>query len=159
MRGQTSIADLFVTVIVFVMAFTIFMTLSDRSTRDAFFASRFSEATVSGTSVTESLVGNPGVPPDWQKNPAAAYAIGLMTDQNRLDDAKLAAFVAMNYNISKIKMGLQPYLDYHFEIISSSNVTLYSSGIVPSDKRSVFPLSRSVMVDGQRAEMRLTIYG
>ena len=157
-KGQTNITDLLIAILAFVAAFVVFIILSDRSARDAFLASNFNEVTINGITITEAFIGNGGIPIDWESDPGSVQSIGLVEDQNNIDLDKLSAFVSMDYNISKTKMGLQPNIDYHFQVLDSDGVVLYESGTEPADAKGIFPFSRDVIISGGPGEMRLVLY-
>ena len=157
-KGQTNITDLLIALLAFVAAFVVFIILSDRSARDALLTSNFNEITINGITITEAFVGNGGIPFDWENNPESVQSIGLVEDQNNMDPDKLSAFVAMDYNLSKSKMGLQPNVDYHFQILDSDGTVLYESGTEPAVAVGIFPFSRDIIINDAPGEMRLVLY-
>lgn len=157
-RGQTSLVDFFAAVLIFIVIFMLFITLSDRTIRDSFLASGFSKTAALGQALTESFVGSRGIPTDWESNPTNVQAIGFATHQNYLDSSKLDAFVAMDYNLSKTKMGIPPVIDYHFIVMDANNVTLYESGMVKNSSQATLPFIRYAILGENAVKLKLVLY-
>lgn len=145
-------------ILIFMLMFSTYLFLVDKSERDTFAATSFTELTSLGLSISESFVSNAGVPINWESDPANVQMIGFVSSQNVLDTAKLDAFVAMNYNLSKSKLGIDPFRSYTFTITNSSNDTIYSSGTVPSDSDTIFPFVRYAILNETTVTLRLVLY-
>jgi hypothetical protein len=157
-KGQSNITDFLIAVLMFIGVFIIFMTLSDRSQKDAFQASSSNELILKGVEITESFLGSKGIPPDWESNPSVVQSIGLVEDQNNLKLAKVIAFTSMDYNITKIKIGLPRNVNYLFEIRDLNGNILYRSGIKPDSFNKVFPFSRLAILNNTAVQLRLILY-
>ena len=145
-------------VLVFSLMFTTYVSFADKSARDTFSTASFNELTSLGVSITESFVSNTGVPRDWETAPANSQLIGFASTQNVLETAKLDAFVGMDYNTSKEKIGIAPFRSYHFTVTNSSNAMLYESGVVVNQSDSAFPFVRYAILNGSTVTLRLVLY-
>lgn len=157
-RGQTSLFDFFAAVLVFIVTFVMFITLSDRAMRDSILASDFSDMVALGHTLTEAFVSSQGVPSDWQNNPASAQSIGFAINQNDLDSSKLNAFIAMNYSLSKTKMGIPPFVDYHFAVTDVNGSTLYESGVERQRPQTVLQFIRYAILNNSVVKLKLVLY-
>jgi len=157
-KGQSNITDFLIAVLTFIGVFIIFITLSDRSQKDAFQASSVNELTLKGIEITESFLGSKGIPPDWESNPSTVQSIGLVEDQNNLNLAKVIAFTSIDYNLSKIKIGLPQNVNYLFEISDLNGNVLYKSGKKPDSFNKVFPFSRLAILNNTAVQLRLILY-
>lgn len=103
---------------------------------------------------TEALVRTPGFPLDWV--PATVRVIGLAERENILNLDKVKDFVSLDYNDSKVLLGVGNY-EYNFSIQypNGSIVTLFDgtilrSGLPHDPATTVVPVERYVILDGPK---------
>lgn len=157
-RGQTSLFDFFATVVIFITIFVMFLTLSDRAMRDSLLASDFSNSVSLGHTLSEAFVGSSGVPANWETDPSNVQSIGFATNQNDLDRSKLDAFIGMDYGASKAKMGIPPFIDYHFSVEDEEDTIIYESGVTRNRSHAILPFVRYAILDGEAVELKLVLY-
>ena len=111
---------------------------------------------------SDSLVRQPGIPQAW--NSTNVTTIGLASQENVLNETKLAEFVAMDYNEIKRLLGIANY-EFYFEV-RYPNGTLaglpggsqITKGAYPSGASIVIPVQRHALYMEKPANMVLILW-
>lgn len=108
-------------------------------------------------SVSDSLVRQPGIPQDW--DPGTVTTIGLASQENVLNEAKLSDFLDMENDSIKSLLGIGNY-EFYFEVryVNGSLASLPAGGQIskggyPSEARFVIPVERYVLYMEKPARM------
>ena len=75
--------------------------------------------------ITDIFVKSPGYPSNWENR--EIVAIGLVDHDRRIDQAKLDAFMNMDYETSKDVLGIKGY-DYFFRLVRNNVTKGYLGG-------------------------------
>lgn len=106
--------------------------------------------------VSDMLVKTPGVPGNWEEDPANAWAVGLAESQNVISSEKVANFTALDYNVSKELLGLDG--DFYFYVEDLEGNRLYESGIAELGS-GVAPVLRFGVLDGEIVKVEVFAHG
>jgi hypothetical protein len=111
---------------------------------------------------SDSLVRQPGIPAEW--NSTDVITIGLASQENVLNETKLAEFMAMDDSAIRGLLGIANYV-YYFEV-RYPNGTLASlpgggeitKGAYPSGASAVIPVERHALYMEKPARMVLILW-
>jgi hypothetical protein len=147
---------IFMTVLILVM-FALNYTLSQNQQQ-----ADFNLMENAAMSASDSIVRHPGIPADW--NSTTVTTIGLASEENVLNESKLAEFMAMDDSAIKSLLGIANY-EFYFEV-RYPNGTLaslpgggqISKGSHPSEASMVIPVERYALYMEKPASMVLILW-
>src|SRR3989338_535384 len=157
-RGQLFSLDLMASglgfIIFFIFLISVWLVLSSRleEKREA------EELQLQAFQITNMLIMSPGVPADWEENPAEVTIPGLQQSPGRLNQSKLDAFVALDYNQVQKTFNIGRF-EYQFKVIGINGSLLYSAGIPPdnSSTRSI-SVNRWVLQENETQQILFTLW-
>ena len=111
---------------------------------------------------SDSLIRHAGSPNGW--NQTNVNSIGLASSENVLDEAKVAAFLAIDDSTAKKLLGIGNY-DYYFEVRYDNGSLAYTpggqaiqKGIYPTNASIVVPAQRHVLYLDRIARLKLVVW-
>ncbi|MEM0359871.1 MAG: hypothetical protein QXK06_00860 [Candidatus Diapherotrites archaeon] len=141
-----SFYDFLIGIMVFLLAFTILNTIWTINYRNATGTIATTEMEAKSLQALNALLKTKGYPENW--NPSNVEIIGLCSKKNTIDETKLAAFLALDYQTAKTKMKLEGY-DFYFEFKSQGLTT--TLGVPPTPEKNTVSLKRLVEFKGENA--------
>ena len=97
--------------------------------------------------ISNMLMGSPGVPFNWEKNPAMVQTPGLAVERGIVDADKIDAFFNISYNETKRLWNIERY-EFQFKMLNEQGTLMQSRG-PELNHSTVIALSRWALVDGQ----------
>jgi len=143
-KGQTSVLDFLLAIVFFVILFVFFVNFSSMEIGNSQKKLTYDRLAVSGFSITDLMVNSKGFPSNWDSNISSVQSIGLASESNLFSLSKISAFSLMNYEESKVKLGLDEGNDYYFTIspVSNSSIIYFKSGIEMNTSKIALPFTR-----------------
>ncbi len=144
LKGQIISLDFIVGVIIFLVLFgmllTTFASISDYSA----YNEQRREMEMATSAILEIFAKTQGYPLNWEESPSNATSIGLASSDRILDNRKLNAFLSMDYNTARNKIG--GAYDFQFRLANNGS----SFGQEPSGSMVVY--SSRIVLHGNSAE-------
>lgn len=120
MKAQSWSIDLALSVLIFISLISIFLFNFNNFTNDAANQRSLSSMQDQSLEVTETLIRTKGFPNDW--NITTVKSVGLANRQNVLNNSKIEEFLAVDYNLSRSRMGIWNY--EYFTIMEHLNKSI-----------------------------------
>jgi hypothetical protein len=156
-RGQINSVSFLLSMMLYAIVVTLLIGRVAIEQKNSLYASDQNTILASGTSIIDMLVTSKGVPVNWETNTPAVQAIGLASSANRLSSKKLNAFLTLDYNTSRTKMGLNN-TNYHFTVTSMSGTLLNSSGVDSNSSTTALVFTRYAALGGSNVRVTMKIY-
>jgi hypothetical protein len=160
-KAQMWSMDFVISVMMFFLSVVLILFAWNYSAAENYEQMIFNEMQTTGLIVSDVLIRTGGSPPGWN---ITAMAIGLASEENSIDDARLRNFLLyMDYNNSRSIMGMRNY-EYYFSMKDIDDQLLYldgfpiEKGYQPYDVRMVVPTQRYVIFRGNIAKMNFIIW-
>ncbi len=154
-RGQVWSLDLITSIVIFLMVLMPLFFLWNYVNRQNDQQILFDEAENLALSVSDSLVRTRGIPEDW--NTSSVNTIGLATEENVLDVAKVSYFLTMGgseYN--RTRTILTGGYDFFFNLTDLNGTNYGVVGSKPDDKTLV-PVERYCLYNDRIAKLEFAI--
>jgi hypothetical protein len=164
MRGQIWSMDFAVSIVIFVLVVSVVLFAWNHVTQNSMYQVSLNVLENDALAMSDTLIRVPGMPEDW--NASNVRVIGLASEENVLDPAKVLQFVGMDYNQTKRILGIGGY-EFYFEVrhLNNTQMSINGTGLTkgtnPSGKpgtRLVIPVERYVMLEGKIAKMEFHIW-
>ncbi|MBL7160916.1 MAG: hypothetical protein ISS93_03660 [Candidatus Aenigmarchaeota archaeon] len=128
MKAQIWSLDLIISVVIFTTMIALFFFTFNTLSADAEEHNSLSKMQDISLEVTEALIRTSGLPSDW--NNETVQVIGFAVNENVLDGDKVLYFVntTIDYNRSKVLMGIGNY-EYYFQIDHPNGTVVELSGL------------------------------
>jgi hypothetical protein len=161
MKAQAWSMDFIASVTVFILMFSVVVFSWNYVSTQNTERSLFSEMQVSGLEISDILVRVPGNPEDW--NDSNVLSIGLADRENVLNMTKVYNFVSMDYNTTRILLGL-PYREFYFAVeylngsvieYGGKNMTV---GTYPANVSVSVPVTRTALFGETLSRMLFVLY-
>jgi len=153
-KGQVILFDLAIAIMVFLILF-IFLNqiwvdnLNALQQQDSALEIQFK-----AVQVAEMLVTSPGKPANWHLPAETPVIIGLAEKNNILNQAKLNAFAAEDYNTLKELMQIKN-MDFFFRLSGAQDLNV---GRLPPTDASVVSVERIATLNGREANVRFSLF-
>ncbi len=137
-KGQLVSGDFVASVFIFLILFSVIIIAWDSRVESYTRRLQLKEMETAAAETADKIL-TPGKPSGWENSNASI--IGLVDRDRRVDPRKLNAFISMDYNQSKVAMGISSY-DYFFNM-PKSNMT---KGFLGGEMRAF--VRRAVIYNG-----------
>lgn len=127
-KGQLLSMDAVASVVLFIVALVFIFSLWNLYTIRLAENIASEEMQLVAFQVTDILVQSQGVPNIWEQDPDTVEVIGLQSNPGLLDDDKLAAFLAMDYDAAKAVFNIERF-EYNFTVLNVYGDVLNSTGM------------------------------
>jgi len=162
MKAQTWSLDFAASAVIFLTTLILVMFALNYTLSQSRQQAEMSMMESAAMSASDSLVRQPGMPQDW--NSANVATLGLASQENVLNETKLAEFMGTDYSRIKSLLGIANY-EFYFEV-RYTNGTLASlpggsqiaKGEYPSDATIVIPVERHALYMEKPARMVLILW-
>jgi hypothetical protein len=162
MRAQTWSLDFAASVVIFLTALILVMFALSYTLSQSRQQTDMSVMESAAMSASDSLVRQPGIPEGW--NSTNVTTIGLASQENVLNETKLAEFAGMNYNTIKGLLGIANY-EFYFEVrypngslASLPGGSMVTKGGYPSDASVIVPVERHALYMEKPVSMTLILW-
>ena len=124
----------------------------------------FNEMENKALMTADMMIRTKGFPEQW--NDSNVQLIGLADDENVLDETKMITFVGMDYENTKMILGIPSY-EYFFQVVHLNGTQAQSQGtdlilgIDPTglvNSSVVVPIERYVLFDHRVAKLRFMLW-
>lgn len=153
-KGQVILFDLIIAVIVFLFIMVFLNAIWVDNTNALVEQEKLNELQFKSSQIAEMLVRAPGKPVNWHEPGQTPEIIGLAEKPNVLDENKLNAFAAMDYNQLKDLMQIKN-LDFYFQLTGPQDVNV---GVAPPSDRTVIVVRRIVNLNGSEAVVKFQLF-
>ncbi len=156
MRGQAVSLDFMAGVFIFTLVLVYYVILWGT------FADRYYQsfgkdnADIAALSLSDALVGSPGVPENWTRAPLLVQHVGLASMPGVLDPYKVSALSAVPYANAKRMLGLDR--DFYIRIETLDGMRYATYGSPAGNATAVSELSRLAMLNGTVVKVRVQLY-
>lgn len=157
-RGQINAVSFLLSMIFYAMIIMLLVSWVAIEQRNSLYASDQNAIWTSGTAIINMLVTSRGVPTNWETNTPTVQAIGLAASANRLSSRKVNAFLALDYNTSRAKLGLTYATNYYFTITNTNGTLLNSSGVDSNSSNTAFVFTRYAILGSNSVWVKMKIY-
>ena len=162
MKAQVWTLDFAASVVIFLTALILVMFALNYTLYQSRQQAVLSVMENAAMAASDSLVRQPGIPAGWNRTDVTT--IGLASQENMLNETKLAEFMAMDDSSIRSLLGVSNYVLY-FEV-RYPNGTLASlpegggitKGTYPSGASIVIPVERHALYMGKPARMVLILW-
>lgn len=142
-KGQTFSSDFLIACVIFVLAFSILYVYWAYATLQIDETQKINEMIDKGYLVSQ-LWFREGIPEYW--NTSDVIDLGL-SNEHRFNQTKMNNLNDIGYEKNKYLMGIEIY-DYYFRLLNSTNSTIYTFGIYPSNAEDVIKIKRVGILNG-----------
>ena len=162
MKAQVWSLDFAASVVIFLTAIIVAMFALNFTMAQNAQQTEFSIMENAAMAASDSLVRLPGIPEDW--NRTTVTTIGLASQENMLNETKLAELMAMDNDTVERLLGLGNYRLYlEVRHVNGTLATLpaggqISKGEYPSDAAFIIPVQRYVLYMGKPSRMMLILW-
>lgn len=160
-KGQAIVIDLFLSLVIFVIAITFIVTTYGINAWRLEYETSYNSLLLKAFDITEMLTKSEGIPGDW--NTTSVQAIGLASNDRVLSTNKLKLLSNMSYNQIKNLFGIVSK-EFLLQIRDLSNANLFEAGVSPlennpcgKDYESV-TLKRFAVWEGQKVILYFTLW-
>lgn len=105
---------------------------------------------------SEILVKSPGFPEDWETNSSNVTVLGLASEPNMLNAAKLSNFTNLSYSHLRELLGLSH--EFSFAVQDQTGNLLYAVGNSSAGTSSSVTMTRFAVLDGQVVKVVVTAH-
>ncbi len=162
MKAQVWSFDMAISILIFFSAMTALMFTWNYITAQNLEQFEISNAESQALRISDSLVRTQGIPVNWESgNPSV---LGLASSENILDDAKIEALLAMDYNSVKSLLGIEGYQLYlaliyaNSTIAKTANGTQAEFGMQHVNEKIIVPVDRYCLYNGDIVTLRLILW-
>ena len=161
MKAQMWSLDFIVSMMIFmtvVIALMFFWSYASLQVGEQITLDRLQDTAIT---VSDLLVRSPGVPEDWTLS--TVTIIGLAREEKVLDPGKVYEFTRIPYSTAQKLLRVAPH-NFYLEILTPNgsvvtvNNTLVTAGSLPASARTVVPISRFVLLDGEIVRLNLQLW-
>lgn len=162
MKAQAWTMDFAASVVIFMVVLVLAMFALNYAIYQNQQQASFNQMENAAMSASDSLIRQPGIPSSW--NRTSVTTIGLASQENVLNETKLAEFMAMDYGSIKGLLGIandQFYFEVRYpngSLASLPSGGLLSKGSYPSEAGMVIPVDRYVIYLEKPATMTLIVW-
>lgn len=157
-KGQLFSLDLVLSIVVFFVLFLFMLSLWHLYTVRLAHRLDSEELQLAAFDISELMVKSSGVPSNWESDPSTVQVLGLSNAPGALDEKKLAAFLAMDYNASKQVYNIERF-EYSLKIISPNGSITEQAGKEPDDSvKESISVTRIVLVGEDTSTMQVILW-
>lgn len=108
--------------------------------------------------VIDVLTKSPGVPSNWEQNPTQTTMLGLRRNPGSLDPAKVAAFLAWDYDDARQKFNVERF-EYQLRILDGNGNVFNQSGMAPNESAAQsITVARFMLLEHQPMQILFTLW-
>src|SRR3989344_4635992 len=98
--------------------------------------------------VVDTLLRSTGTPVDWENNPNASEVLGLASPFGSIDQKKLSAFMALDYNSTVSRLKIKSF-NYNLSIFHLNGTLLNSTGLRQNVTKQVVSVNRLAIIKNE----------
>lgn len=152
MRGQIWSFDYAVSLFIFVSVLILILFYWSYASTETVTQIQLEQIEDRALTASDLLIRSQGVPSNWTTS--TVLSIGLAGEEKILNRTKLLAFEQLNYNTSKVVLGVGSY-DFFFQLLHANgtvvsiNGTAMTVGLSPTNASIIVPVERHVLYEGE----------